>query len=288
MKAELNESHRARSNDRVIEAPRRRRSTLITDSLVLTRRNLEHVRRVPEKLLDVTLQPIMFTLLFAYVFGAVIAIPGGGSYHEYLIPGIIIQTLTFGMMGPGVSMVTDLGEGVVDRLRTLPMAKGAFLIGFVIAEFAATLLGAVILTATGLIVGWRTHADLWSVVGGFGIVALVALTFVTLGGFLGMLAKSPEGVQGIAFMTVFPLTFLASTFVPIGGLSPVLRHIAEWNPITWLAAALRTQFGNPVAMPRDPALPLQHPVLWATLFCAALLVVLVPLSIARFTKRTTD
>ncbi|MCW2972307.1 MAG: type transporter [Thermoleophilia bacterium] len=262
-------------------------STLVSDSLVMARRNFEHVRRVPEKLLDVTLQPIMFTLLFAFVFGAVIAIPGG-SYREYLIPGIIIQTLTFGMMGPGVSMVTDLSEGVVDRLRTLPMAKGAYLIGFIVAEVAATLLGATILTATGLAIGWRAHGDVSTVASGFGIMVLVALTFVTLGGYLGMIAKSSEGVQGIAFMTVFPLTFLASTFVPIGGLSPVLRHIAEWNPITWMAAALRTQFGNPVAPPDHPGLPMQHPVLFATVFCAVLLVVLVPLSIRRFTQRTTD
>ena len=114
----------------------------LSDSLVLARRNLSHIRQIPEKLIDVTVQPLMFVILFAYVFGGAIAIPGGGNYHEYLMAGIFIQTLTFGVMGPATSMATDLGEGILDRFRSLPMARSAFLTGRVLAEFAAALLGA--------------------------------------------------------------------------------------------------------------------------------------------------
>ena len=113
----------------------------LSDSLVLARRNLSHIRQIPEKLIDVTVQPLMFVILFAYVFGGAIAIPGGGDYHEYLMAGIFIQTLTFGVMGPATSMATDLGEGILDRFRSLPMARSAFLTGRVLAEFAAAMLG---------------------------------------------------------------------------------------------------------------------------------------------------
>ena len=131
----------------------------LSDSLVLARRNLSHIRQIPEKLIDVTVQPLMFVILFAYVFGGAIAIPGGGDYHEYLMAGIFIQTLTFGVMGPATSMATDLGEGILDRFRSLPMARSAFLIGHVLAEFAAAMLGLTVMTLAGLVVGWRIHTD---------------------------------------------------------------------------------------------------------------------------------
>src|SRR3954449_3973139 len=126
---------------------------LFADSLVMARRNLEHVRQIPEKLLDVTLQPLMFVLLFSYVFGGVINVPGG-DYKAYLIGGILVQTLAFGMMGPGVSIATDLGEGMVDRVRSLPTSRSAYLIGHFAAELAAALLSIVVLCSTGFAVGW--------------------------------------------------------------------------------------------------------------------------------------
>src|SRR3954447_22209797 len=131
----------------------------MTDALIIARRSLEHVRQIPEKLFDVTLQPLMFVLLFAYVFGGVIAIPDG-NYREYLIGGILVQTIAFGIMGPGTSMATDLTEGIVDRFRSLPMARSAFLTGHLVAELLAAMLAVTILAGTGLIVGWRIHSDL--------------------------------------------------------------------------------------------------------------------------------
>lgn len=262
-------------------------STLAADSLILARRNFEHVRQIPEKLIDVTVQPIMFTLLFAYVFGGVIGIPGG-SYHEYLVGGILVQTLTFGMMGPGTAIATDLREGMVDRLRTLPIARPAYLLGHVIAEWVAMLLAITILALSGLVVGWRIHTDVAHAAAGFGLLGLIAMAMLWLGTTIGLAVRSPDAVQGIAFLVVFPLTFVSNAFVPAAGLPGVLQTIAEWNPFSSLVAAVRTLFGNPVATPADAAWPLAHPVVAGVAWCVAILAVCVPLAMNRYRARTSD
>ena len=228
---------------------------LVSDSLALAGRNLEHVRQIPEKLLDVTLQPIMFVLLFAFVFGGVIDVPGG-DYKAYLIGGILVQTLAFGMMGPGVSIATDLGEGMVDRIRSLPTSRSAYLVGHFVAEFAATIVAIIVLSLTGLVVGWsierrRARRDR----------RLRAAGPVRRRDDLARDADrrdraQPDAVQGIAFMTVFPLTFLSNAFVPTEGLPNGLQQVAEWNPISAVVAAVRTLFGNPTAVPADAPWPL--------------------------------
>ena len=199
---------------------------LVSDSLVLARRNFEHVRQIPEKLLDVTLQPVMFVLLFAYVFGGVIAIPGG-DYKAYLIGGILVQSLAFGMMGPGVSIATDLGEGMVDRIRSLPTSRSAYLVGHFVAELGATLVAIVILSLTGLIVGWSVDGGVVDAIAGFALLVLFAAAMIWLGTLVGVIARSPDAVQGLAFMTVFPLTFLSNAFVPAEGLPDGLQQVAE-------------------------------------------------------------
>ena len=154
---------------------------LVEDAAVLAKRQFAHIRQIPEKLFDVTLQPLMFVLLFSFVFGNVISVPGGGDYHEYLIGGILVQTLAFGMMGPGVSMATDLGEGILDRFRSLPMLRPAFLFGHLTAELAATTIAVAIMVISGLLVGWRINSDPLEALGGFALVALLAITMVWLG-----------------------------------------------------------------------------------------------------------
>jgi len=260
---------------------------LVSDSLALAGRNLEHVRQIPEKLLDVTLQPIMFVLLFTFVFGGVIDVPGG-DYTSYLIGGILVQTLAFGMMGPGVSMATDLGEGMVDRIRSLPTSRSAYLVGHYVAEFAAAMLGLVILMATGFAVGWSIDSSVPEALGGVALLVLFASAMIWLGTLLGVLARSPDAVQGVVFMTVFPLTFLSNAFVPTDSLSNGLRQIAEWNPFSAVVAAVRTLFGNPTAIPADAPWPLTHPVTAAVLWSALFLALAVPLAIARFRSRTTE
>jgi ABC transporter DrrB family efflux protein len=258
----------------------------VSDTLVITRRSLAHVRQIPEKLLDVTLQPLMFVLLFAYVFGGVIAIPGG-NYKEYLIGGILVQTVAFGIMGPAVSMATDIKDGILDRFRSLPMARSAFLTGHLLAELMAATLAVTILALTGLVVGWRIHADLPHALAGFGLLMLFTFAMLWVGELIGVMVRSPDAVMGIGFVFVFPLTFLSNAFVPADGLPDGLRTLAEWNPISILVAAVRTLFGNPTALPENAAWPLAHPVVSSLVACAALLAVAVPVTLWRFRVRTT-
>lgn len=267
-----------------LTAPQRTR-WLVADGLALARRNLSHVRQIPEKLLDVTLQPIMFVLLFAYVFGGVIAVPDG-NYKEYLVAGILVQSMAFGMMGPGMAIATDLREGFVDRVRSLPTSRAAYLGGHMLAELAAILLGVTVLALSGLVVGWRIHEDVPHAVAGFGLLLLFALAMLWVGTLLGVIARSPDAVSGFVFMTVFPLTFLSNAFVPVAGLPDGLQQVAEWNPVSAMVAAIRTLFGNPTGLPADAAWPLQHPVTAALLWSLAIIAIAVPLTVARFRART--
>jgi ABC-2 type transport system permease protein len=267
--------------------PAQRLRRTVSDSLVIARRSVEHIRQIPEKLLDVTLQPLMFVLLFAFVFGGVIAVPGG-DYREYLIGGILVQTLAFGLVGPATSMATDLTEGIVDRFRTLPMARSAFLLGHLMAELGGMVIAIAVLTVSGLVVGWEIHTDVLHAVAGFGLLVAFAFAMLWVGTLVGVLVRSPDAVMGLAFLIVFPLTFLASTFVPIDGLPDGLRQIAEWNPISALAAGTRELFGNPAAVPADAPWPLAHPVVASLAWCAALLAITVPLTLNRFRARISD
>jgi ABC-2 type transport system permease protein len=260
---------------------------LLSDSLALAGRNLQHVRQIPEKLLDVTLQPVMFVLLFAFVFGGVIGIPDG-DYTDYLIGGILVQSLAFGMMGPGMSIATDLGEGMVDRIRSLPTSRSAYLIGHFLAELAAATLAITVLSVTGLAVGWSLGSNAFEAGAGFALLVLFAGAMIATGTLLGLLARSADAVQGLVFMTVFPLTFLSNAFVPAAGLPDGLQTVAEWNPVSAVVAAVRTLFGNPTALPADAAWPLQHPVAAALAWSLAILAVSGPLCVRRFRARTTS
>jgi ABC transporter DrrB family efflux protein len=258
----------------------------VSDGLVLARRNLAHVRQIPEKLLDVTLQPLMFVLLFAYVFGNVIHVPGG-RYHEYLIGGILVQTLAFGIVGPAASIATDLKEGIVDRFRTLPMARSAFLVGHLGAELVASMLALTVLSVSGLVVGWRIHAGVGDAVAGYALLLLFATAMLWVGTLLGLLVRTPDAVMGITFVVIFPLTFLSNAFVPADGLPGPLRAFAEYNPISAVVAACRTLFGNPVALPDGAPWPLEHPVAAAFAWCAVLIALAAPAALWRYRARTT-
>lgn len=259
----------------------------LSDSFVFARRNLEHIRQIPEKLTEVTVQPLMFVLLFAYVFGGAITVKGGG-YKEYLIGGILIQSIAFALMGPATALATDLQEGVIDRFRVLPTRRSAYMLGHFFAELAGSLLMIAILFGSGLVVGWRPHTSVLHFAEALLLLIAFASGVIWVGLWLGALVRSPDAVMGIGFIIVFPLTFLSSAFVPMNTFPSVLQWIASINPISVLVAATRTLLGNPLAPPAKHLWPIDHPVVASWIYVAVLLVLGYVIAQRRYAARTTD
>jgi ABC transporter DrrB family efflux protein len=256
-------------------------------TLVFAGRNVQHIRRLPEKLLDVTIQPIMFVLLFAYVFGGAIGVPGG-NYREFLIGGILVQSLSFAMVGPATSISTDLQEGVIDRFRALPAKRSAYLSGHFLAELGGMALSIVILLGSGLIVGWRPHDGVASLMAGLLLLLLFAAAMVWIGTFIGLMVRTPDAVMGVGFTVVFPITFLSNAFVPTETLPDVLQRIAEWNPISVMVAGVRDLFGNSTGDVSGQPWPIEHAVVLSFVACGLLLALAIPLSLRRYRARTID
>jgi ABC transporter DrrB family efflux protein len=256
--------------------------------VVLTRRNLVHIRREPLQLSDVTVQPVLFTLLFVYIFGAGIVLPGGGNYTDFAIAGLLMLNLTTSAMGTAVGLSTDLTTGVIDRFRTLPMWRAAVLAGRSIADVLTAAMCTAIVALTGLAIGWRTDASALSVIAGFGIALLFAYAMSWGCACLGLVSKGPESAQSVGLLILFPLAFVSNAMVPTQHMPGWLRTIADWNPVSAVASALRHLWGNPNPSGTIQAWPMQHPVEAALLWSVAILVVCAPLAVHLYRKRTTD
>jgi ABC-2 type transport system permease protein len=271
----------------VVPRDRGRLAQWWSDTLVFAGRNIEHIRQIPEKLLDVTLQPLMFVLLFAYVFGGAIAVQGG-TYREFLIGGILIQSLAFGLAGPATAIATDLTEGVIDRFRALPATRTAYLSGHYLAELGGLALSVAVLLGAGVLVGWGVHSDPIQVTGAFALLFLFASAMIWIGTYVGLAVRTPDAVMGIAFTIVFPLTFVSNAFVPMESMPSFLQWVAAWNPVSVVVAAIREMFGNPGSEVVKHTWPLDHPVPAAFMYCALILAIAVPASIRRYRARTSD
>ena len=269
------------------QGPFARARWALADGLTITRRNLAHIRHVPERLLDVTLQPIIFVLLFSYVFGSAIGVPGGGNYREYLLPGIFAQSITFLAITTAVGVADDMAKGLIDRFRSLPMARSAVLTGRTIADLTQSVLGLLVMSGCGLVVGWRAHNGLFSTLAGFGVLLLFGFAMTWFGTFIGLIVRTPETAQTLGFVALFPVTFIANTFVPTEGMPPFLRTLAEWNPLSATVAACRQLFGNPGAAYTGDAWPLQHPIAASVGYSLILLAVFIPLAITRYRTATS-
>jgi ABC-2 type transport system permease protein len=256
--------------------------------VVLTRRNLVHIRREPLQLSDVTIQPVLFTLLFVYIFGAGIVLPGGGNYTDFAIAGLLMLNLTTSAMGTAVGLTTDLTTGVIDRFRTLPMWRAAVLAGRSIADVLTAATCTAIVALTGLAIGWRTDASALSVMAGFGIALLFAYAMSWGCACLGLVSKGPESAQSVGLLILFPLAFVSNAMVPTQHMPEWLRTIADWNPVSAVASALRHLWGNPNPSGTIQAWPMQHPVEAALLWSGAILVIFAPLAVHLYRKRTTD
>jgi ABC transporter DrrB family efflux protein len=252
---------------------------------VIARRGLLHMRRQPEQLADATIQPIMFVLLFAFVFGGAIAVPGGGSYREFLMGGIFAQTIVFGAFGVAIALAHDRTNGAIDRFHSLPIARGTVLGGHAVANLVKALLPITLMSITGFVVGWRIHAGLLDVLAAYGLMIAFSFSMIWIGVLLGSVVGTPEGVQGVAFVAIFPITFVASTFVPTSTLPSVLRQFAEWNPVTALAGALRDLFGNPGGVPpADGPWSLMHPIAYTLIWAVGIVVVCAPIAMRLYQR----
>jgi ABC transporter DrrB family efflux protein len=251
-----------------------------TDVWVLTKRSLARIRREPETLSDVTIQPVLFVLMFAYVFGGAIGgIGGGDNYHAYLISGMLGMTLAQTAPGTAVAMVSDMETGLIDRFRSLPMSRAAVLTARTIADLLTQVIGSGVVALVGLAIGWRINGTAGQAIEAFALALLFGYAFTWVGVCLGMVLRSPEAAQQTGFIIFLPLTFISSAFVPTQGMPGWLQPVAEWNPMSSLAAACRQLFGNPNPAAAVHVWPAQHPELAVLCWSVGLLVVFAPLAV---------
>jgi ABC transporter DrrB family efflux protein len=250
----------------------------LIDSLLMVKRNLLHIPRTPELLLDVTIQPIIFVLLFRYVFGGAIAVDGS-SYVNYLMAGIFVQTLVFASVTSGIGLANDLSKGLIDRFRSLPMSRPAVLLGRTLTDLLRGILASTVILLVGLAVGFRPEGSVGSWLAGIGLILLFSFAFSWVGVLMGTLARTPEAVAAAMFVAVFPLTFASSAFVPVETMPHWLRVFAENQPITLAADTLRAAvLGQPLG--NDA---------WLTLaWSLGILAVFFPLAVLLYQRRTAD
>jgi ABC-2 type transport system permease protein len=254
----------------------------VLDSQVIVKRNLIKIVRIPEILVFTMVQPIMFVLLFAYVFGSAINL-SGTNYREFLIAGIFAQTTLFGATFTGAGIAEDMQKGVMDRFRSLPMSRSAVLLGRTVSDVVINLISIAVMASTGLAVGWRIRTSVGEAVAGFLLLLFFAFAFSWIMAYVGLIVPSPEVVNNASFVVIFPLTFIANTFVPLENLPHVLKVFAEWNPVSTVTQATRELFGNTAGVPNpSTAWPIEHAVLYTLGWSLLILAVFVPLSVRQY------
>jgi ABC transporter DrrB family efflux protein len=247
----------------------------VSDTMVIAERNLIRLPRAPDLLLAFTVQPIMFVLLFRYVFGGAIHVPHG-SYADFLIPGIVVQNIAFGGFVTALGLNEDVHKGLIDRFRSLPMARPAVLAGRTIADIVTNFLSIVVLVITGLIIGFSFHTNVLDVIAGFFLLLLFGYAFSWVFAFLGLLVSTPESANSVGFIAVFPLTFISSAFVPVSSMPSVLRAFANVNPFTIIVDAMRHLWiGYPSA---------GNNVWGAVVWSLVIIAVFAPLAVARYRR----
>ncbi|MFI6642072.1 ABC transporter permease [Streptomyces sp. NPDC050504] len=263
----------------------------VRDSLVVAKRNLIRMMRIPEMIIFGLIQPIMFVVLFSYVFGGSISVPGSGlsadGYREFLMAGIFAQTVTFATAGAGAGIADDMHKGLIDRFRSLPMARGAVLTGRTLADLVQTALTLVVLAVVAVLVGWRTHENFFKVLAGFGLLLLLGYAFSWIGALIGLSVRTPEAATSGGLIWLFPLTFISNAFVPAENMPSFLRAIAHWNPFSATVQACRELFGNlPPNYPVPDAWPMQHPALASLIWSVVIILVFRTLAVRKYRSAT--
>ncbi|GAA1869615.1 ABC transporter permease [Pseudonocardia ailaonensis] len=256
----------------------------VRDGSIVTWRNLVGMKRVPDALIGMTVQPIMFVVLFALVFAGSL---GGDTYREFLIGGIFAQTVAFNVFFTTIGMANDLGKGVLDRFRSLPMSRLAVVLGRTTADLGVGVITLVVMSLSGLVVGWRIRGSLLDAIAGYALLLLFSFAMSWIGVFVGLIARNVEVAQSVGLIWLFPLTFLSSAFVSIQGFPGWLQPVGEWNPVSAVAGACRQLFGNPTQLPGfevSTAWPAQHAVLYAVLSSVGIIAVFLPLAVIRYRR----
>jgi ABC-2 type transport system permease protein/oleandomycin transport system permease protein len=247
---------------------------LVSDTMVVAERNLVRLPRAPDLLLAFTVQPVMFLLLFVYVFGGAISTPGY-EYVDFLIPGIIVQNIAFGGFVTALGLNEDLHKGLIDRFRSLPMARPAVLAGRTLADIVTNLLSVIVLIVTGLIIGFSFDASVVEIVGGIGLLLLFGYAFSWVFALLGLIVSSPEAANSVGFIAIFPLTFISSAFVPVESMPGALQWFAEINPFTITVNAMRALWVGA---------PAGNNIWGAVVWSLVILAIFAPLAVARYRR----
>ena len=247
---------------------------LATDTLITAERNLTRLPRQPDLFTAFTIQPIMFVLLFVYVFGGAIVTPGYDNYKDFLIPGIIVQNIAFGGFVTAMGLAEDMNKGLIDRFRSLPMSRAALLAGRTLSDVVTNVTSMTILVVTGLIIGFSFDASAVDIVTGVLLMVLFGYAFSWVFAFLGMLVSTPEAANSLGFMLVFPLTFISSAFVPVDSMPEALQVFAEVNPFTVVVDEMRELWVG------SPGGSLWQSIAWAI----GIIIVFAPLAVWRYRR----
>ncbi len=274
----------ATSPVRSLPAPAGGARQAVVDGLVVMWRNLKRIPRIPELAIFAILQSIMFVLLFAFVFGGAIVLPGypdPNAFREYLMPGIFAQTIVFAAATTAVGMADDVHKGILDRFRSLPMARSAVLTGRTLADVVYNGGILIVLMLSGLVVGWTVRTGLPELLAGVGLLLLFAFAMSWIGVWLGLSVPTVEVAQQVGFIVLFPITFISNVFVATSTLPTWLRPVAEWNPTSTLTASLRQLWGNPNPV-ASTSFPAQNPILVTLLWVVVVVAVFGMLGVRRY------
>jgi len=261
---------------------------VISDVMTITKRQLLQLARIPEVLVFSTIQPVMFVLLFRFVFGGSISTGQPGGYVQLLMPGIFVQTVAFTLAATAVGLAEDMKKGLIDRFRSLPISRGAVVIGRTFGDALLNILVLTVMAAAGYAVGWRPTSGSLSIALAFLFLFMFGYALSWIGIYVGLAVKEARTVQSVGFLVTFPLTFLSNAFAPTTGMPKALQYFAEWNPVSTMVAACRQLFGlkNEFGATAN-SWPSQHPLETSLLYMVLLMAIFIPLSIRKY-KNTSN
>jgi ABC-2 type transport system permease protein len=255
----------------------------LSDSIVITKRQLLQLARVPEVLIFSTIQPVMFVLLFRYVFGGSIETGQPGGYVQLLMPGIFVQTVAFTLAATASGLAEDMKKGLIDRFRSLPIARSALIVGRTLGDSLLNIVVLAVMGAAGFIVGWRPTSGLLSVALAFLFLLFFGYALSWVGIYIGLSARDARVVQNVSFLVTFPLTFLSNAFAPTTGMPRPLQYVAEWNPVSTMVAACRQLFGleNEFGATAG-SFPSENPLTMSLIYMAIIMIIFVPMSVKKY------